>query len=657
VLPLPSALRAAVWGAVMVASFVGWGTLVAMWLAPGERVDWGLRAGWGLAAFILPGGFLCLAHLAMRVTLILHVGLGVVALMVARALEPPQPRSWADLRRRARAAADRPAMPALLFAAYAAAVFTFFSFLGDHGFQPSDDRPFYFVLAEKLVQTGSMFEPFAGRRVTVLGGQVYLHASFISVASIYYLHVVDGGISQLIVIGLIVGQARRQGPILAQALGLGLALLVLFTLREVRINTTSHGSSLAVMLTLYRTVRIRLESEAEPARWPMEPRRIVALSALALTSILLRVSNGPAALLFVAMVVCFDWLRRTARPWTWRSPLSLCRAGALSSTTLLVGLLPWSLLQHQSTGSFFYPLGHSNLTPGWTLGLEATHGLWQEATALLADLSYGRPLTDFSAFVLAGLGLVLLSRSVRAAPVEAYDVAAFSIASFVAFAIFSRNAVAFGPHHVARYCYAFIAATGVIVALSVDGWDSRAALVGAAIAYHVGFSVGTTYWSFREHLAGAARAFGGDRQFTASTSDYADIQSKIPPGATMATAVFEGFRFDFERNPIFALDVLGGMGPNPGWPTKRGPKALRDYLVSNGIQYLVWVDFNLKSEFYNRAHWKDNLQLTGTYLQPQAVLLLDAEDSIERLSAKRGLVYRAHGMTVVDLTAGDAPAR
>ena len=326
----------------MVASFVGWGTLVAIWLAPRERVDWGLRAGWGLAAFILPGGFLCLAHLAMCVTLILHVGLGVVAMMVTRALEPPQTRSWADLWRRARAAAGRPAMPALVVAAYAAAIFTFFSFLGNHAFQPSDDRPFYFMLAEKLMQTGSMFEPFAGRRVTVLGGQVYLHASFISVASIYYLHVVDGGISQLIVVGLIVGQARRQGPILAPVLGLGLALLTLFTLREVRINTTSHGSSLAVMLTLYRTVRIRLQSGEAPAGWPMEPRRIVALSALALTSIVLRVSNGPAALLFVALVVCSDWLRRTARPWTWRSLWPLCRAATLSSVTLLVGLLPWS---------------------------------------------------------------------------------------------------------------------------------------------------------------------------------------------------------------------------------------------------------------------------------------------------------------------------
>lgn len=655
-LPLPSALRAAIWGAMMVASFVGWGTLVAIWLAPRERVDWGLQAGWGMAAFVLPGGFLCLAHLAMRRTLILQVGLGLVALVVARALEPPRARPWADLRRRARAAADRPAMPALVFAAYAAAIFTFFSFLGNHAFQPSDDRPFYFVLAEKLAQTGSMFEPFAARRVTVLGGQVYLHASFVSVASIYYLHVVDGGISQVIVVGLLVGEARRHESLRAQALGLGLALLVLFTLREVRINTTSHGSSLAMMLTLYRTVRIRLQSEEVSASWPMEPRRIVAISALALTGILLRVSNGPAALLFVALVVCFDWLRRTARPWTWRSLWPLCRAAALSTATLLVGLLPWSILEHQSTGSFFYPLGHSNLTPGWTLGLEATHGLRQEATELLANLSYGRPLTDFSAFVVAGLGLVLLRRNVRGAPVEAYDAAALAVASFIAFAIFSRNAVAFGPHHVARYCYAFVAATALVVALSVDGWNARAALVGAAIAHHVAFSVGTTYWSFREHLAHAVHAFGSDRHFTAETLDYADVQSKIPPGAVMATAVFEGFRFDFERNPIFALDVLGGTGPNPGWPAKQGPKALRDYLVNSGIRYLVWVDFNLPSEFYNRGHWKDNLQLTGTYLPPQAVLQLDAEDSIERLSARR-VVYRAHGMTVVDLTAGNAPAR
>jgi hypothetical protein len=81
----------------------------------------------------------------------------------------------------------------------------------------------------------------------------------------------------------------------------------------------------------------------------------------------------------------------------------------------------------------------------------------------------------------------------------------------------------------------------------------------------------------------------------------------------------------------------------------KGPQALGEYLVGSGIQYLVWVDFNLPGEFYNRTHWTSHLSMDGIYLQRQAVFQLDAEDSIEKLSAMRHIVYQAHGMTVLDL--------
>jgi len=63
------------------------------------------------------------------------------------------------------------------------------------------------------------------------------------------------------------------------------------------------------------------------------------------------------------------------------------------------------------------------------------------------------------------------------------------------------------------------------------------------------------------------------------------------------------------------------------------------------------VDFDLPSPFYNRAHWEGFVGLTQSYLQGEAVLQLDAEDAIEKLSAARRVVYKAQGMTVVDLSA------
>jgi hypothetical protein len=83
-----------------------------------------------------------------------------------------------------------------------------------------------------------------------------------------------------------------------------------------------------------------------------------------------------------------------------------------------------------------------------------------------------------------------------------------------------------------------------------------------------------------------------------------------------------------------------------------GPEALAEYLRANGIRYLVWVDFTLPSEFYNRTHWLGHLDKKGTYLEGEARLQLDAEGSIEKLSTPARIVYRANGMTVVDLSKG-----
>jgi len=595
-----------------------------------------------MALSLMIGGFLCLAHLAVRVTFIAQVSLGLVALLVSLRPLDVGARSRGNTPERTLVAVGPRSMLVTTFVAYAMATFTFVAFLGNHTFQPSDDPPLYFMLAGKLVQVGSLFEPFAGRRVTVLGGQVYLDASFVSVASTYYMHVVDGGLSLVIVVALLVGHVagRRNGA--ARAVALGLAVLVLFTLRDVRVNTTSQVSGLAALLTLYRTARMPSELEQAKPTQPLNSRRIVALSGLALTSMLLRVSNGPAALLFVALVVCSDWVRG-AKPWAMGSLMVFVRSGAVVVLTVLLALLPWCLLERQSTGALFYPLGHNHLTPGWTLGLEAPRGWKQECTELVLNLFYGRPLAAFVPFAVAGL-LPLAGR-------ERNDTMLFSLASLVGLAIFSHNAAAFGIFHVARYCFAFVTATALVVALSVDRMGAGAALVVSAVAIHVGLSASETVRTIQGYLENVRHAFRGDGDFALMTLDYLDVQSHIPSGAAIATAVYEGFRFDFRRNQIFALDVLGGMGPKPGWPAKQGPQALGDYFAASGIQYLVWADFSLPNEFYNRDHWISHLAKTGSYLQPQAVLQLDAEDSIEKLSAMRRVVYQAHGMTVVDLSA------
>jgi hypothetical protein len=372
----------------------------------------------------------------------------------------------------------------------------------------------------------------------------------------------------------------------------------------------------------------------------------VALACLALTCVLVRVSNASFVLPFCAMVLISDCFFRGQAPWTRESLRSLLGAGAVFAGATALGLLPWSILQHGSTGTFLYPLGHSFLTPGWTLGMQSARGWAQEATEFVSNLFYGRPISHYLPFALAGF-VPLPGRA-------HHDTAAIALAGLIALAVLSHTSVALGAHHIARYASAFLASGALAVAASPHRTGIRTTLIAGALCLHLatgGVETCRRFGHYFESVYATLHERGTERaRFDAPSADYRDLQQHIPPGEAAAYAVFEGFRFDFRRNPIYSLDVLGGAGPEPGWPAYKGPKALGDYLEANGVHYLVWVDFDLPSEFYNRAHWQTHLSKAGSYLQKEAPLLLDAEDMIEKLSAMHPVLYRTRGMTLVDLT-------
>ncbi|HEX4445968.1 MAG TPA: hypothetical protein VH044_04505, partial [Polyangiaceae bacterium] len=675
---------AALWIGAMLASFVGWGSLVEHLLAPGlargRRTDWGLRAGWGMAAFVLTGGFLCAARAATRPVLVTQVVLGVMALLVLGCGHAHERRAvpWRRGKRPARAA--RTALVAAVGAAYALAAITALAYLGRHTFQPSDDPPFYFALPEKLLQTGSMFEPFAARRASSFGGQVYLHAAFLSVADVYYLHAVDAGLCAVMVVALLVGlpvgggregrrEGRREGLRAPDVIPLALATAVLFTLEDVRVNTASLMSGVAAVLTLYRTVRAPLgppdagDARADAPPWPMDARRVVALAALALASIVLRTSNAAAVLPFVVFVILLDLIAGVPRPWSGKPLIGLARTAGLAAVAFVVLLAPWSIAMRESTGTLFFPFGHSFITPGWTFlawpeslaGAVVMHARHAKPVFFVPFAVVGLvPLAAAGAWATAGETARKTARATASsgAPGEPgrFDLVALTAASIVGFVAQAAQSAGFGVANTARYYFAYVTATSLLVAASGGESRRRQALVAAAVITQLAMAAADLPSKVVAGAGGLKDALfesrDARRAFAASGADYAEVQSHVPAGATLATAVFEPYRFDFRRNRVDLLDFLGAMGPPPGWPYGQGPDALASYLLRCGVQYLAWVDFDLPNEFYSRANWTSHLAKTGHYLQGEAPFELDAESAIDGLATRRRVVYRGHGITV-----------
>ena len=631
------------WSTMMLASFVGWGSVVNLWIAPGRWADWGLRAGWGMALFVVTGGFLIAMHMVVGWVMAVQVLLGVAALFAAHVLRGPRGPHVLS-RRRLVVALGRSGTLALVALAYGLAMLMALAFVGQHWFNESDDPPLYLSLAEKLVQTGSLFEPFGARRVTTFGGHLYLEAAFVSVSSNYYMWAVDDGLGTILTVALLVGHVKRECPRSWQWAALGFTLLLFFSLESTRRNTASLLTGVAAVVTLYRTVRVPLGQEPERPAWPMESRRVIALAVLTCVPILLRTSNAPAVVAFVALVVASDYLLGTRRPWGAPPLKSLARSVAIFAAAFLVALAPWSVLLAQSCGTPFYPFGHSTITPGWTF-LRHAQGVGEVAKGLFEDMGNGAPLAAVLPFFVAGLA-PLKGRARN-------DLVALTLASLIGMLVLSWQMTAFNAEDRARYYYAYVVAAALVASASVGRSALRAALVAACLGMHLAVSHQALRDTLVWEVDRASKARGEQKErddYVAVGADYRDVQSHVPRGATMVTAVRENDRFDFTRNRVWSLDVLGGMGPEPGWPTHKGPEALARYLTACGVQYIVWVNFDALGDFYNRAHLQGHLSKVGSYLQGESALQLDAEDAIDQLARIRRLVYRKHNMSVVDLT-------
>jgi hypothetical protein len=654
---------AVVWSSLMVASFVGWGSLVNLWLAPRRWADWGLRAGWGLSLFVAMGGFLTVTHIARRWVLVAQVVLGVAALLGIGALRRAR-RPFLVSRRAIVVTIGRVGTLAVIALAYGFVVFTAFAALGEHWFNDSDDPPLYFTMAEKIVQAGSLLEPFAARRVVTFGGHMYLEAAFFAVSTPFYAWAVDQGLGAIVTMALLVGEIRRRGLRGSQWVPLGLTFLLFFSLVSARRNTASLFTGVATILTLYRTFRVPLDEEPgrgpasgnDPPRWPLETRRLVAVGALTCVPILLRTSTAAGILPFVTLLVASDYVLGNRRPWTLPALRSLAVAAAVLAGSFVVVLVPWSIMLAQSSGALFYPFGHSNVTEGWAF-LRGALGYGDLAKEFVQDIFYGVPLVSLAPFFVAGLA-PLKGR-------ERNDLVALTLGSFIGFVALARQATAFPPEDTARYYYAFVVAMALVTTATVDRSGARAALIAACLGMQLGVTRDGLYRTTASELDKARKACDEDKDrqaYEAITQQYRDIQEHIPPGATMVTAVNENDRFDFSRNSVFELDTLGGMGPKPGWPVRQGAEALARYLVASGVQYIVWVDFDRGSNFYRRTVWREHMarpDFKTSYLAGIDTLQVDAADAIDKLVGIRRVVYRANSMTVVDLAAPPdrAPAK
>jgi hypothetical protein len=638
------------------ASMLGWGSLVHAALPQSGRKapDAGLRGVWGMAAMLALGGPAAALHIASRPFLLFQTACGLVLLAwhhVRTRERLPSLRLW-----RAMAAQISPYLVVSL--ALVLAGVEYLGQLGSNWTNASDDQPLYYFLPQKLIETGSILDPFDVRRMTTYGGQIYLHALFLSGPGRHFqLNVVDAGIGTLLVLALVIGAIARRGLRRAGPGALAVVLLIVLTIEQVRFNIGSLMTGLAALLGVVRTLHWIDEEPASPPG-KLQLKDIALLAVLTGTACTLRTSNAlPIGLFMSSALVVRTSRRRLPAPRFFRESAEALLAYAAFGALFL---LPWFILFDQSCGTLIYPLSHGNMTPDFAI-LKVEPGIDYNAKHIIRDLLNEKPFATSILFYAACFAPPPASWRGRD-----YS-ASLAIVTLLGMAVISYMGGAFDETANSRYYFAFLMCLVIVCAITampLDGgmrltsYSIRSFMVVGALAAHMVVSREELKKRCMVNVESIDRATTNVvdevRADTYLTQDYQDVQGHVPEGAPIVVAVHDPFRFNMKRNPVYSLDLIGGMGPPPGFPAFQGPEALASYLLANGIRYIIHSDFEKPHDLYDLSRWRRHMTLEHSFLNYEAPFMVDGMANIERLDVMHGVTYRNFDMRVIDLSGAPA---
>jgi hypothetical protein len=638
----------ATWGLLLLASFAGWGSALNAVLFPRDRVDWGLRGAWGWGVVVALGSLLCVFGVATRGVLIGIVGLGLLALAVDLV------RGYLAWSRRSVLRWARAAWAEVPFAIGVAAVsalaaVTYLASIVNDDWNRNDDKLAYFAFAREIVDRGTLSQPFSLRRISAYGAKSLLDAFQLAIpVPDTHLHLMDSGIALLAVMALLVGYLRTS-PRTSRAIVL-LLLLLTVTMPDIRYNTATTMTGVVFFLGLYRTLSWRPVYEG-PATRSAIPVALLAAGACALRQ------NYLAP---VAVLLGLEYGAPIVRSIRLR-PLGVERRtiarAAIAAAALVAFLTPWWALSFRWCGTFLFPLMKGNFDAGYPLfqplkPFEELHYIWD-------NVCYCLPVKAVPLILVAAL-----TGSMH--PSRRRTVAHFAVAAFAGFAMLLRSDPDSDASNLGRYYFGFTFPALLAIALAVAdaagrtprpgrGRAERATglvLVVAAIALQLYGDREATMKQFDQSLTALEPEYEKPSPWVPPEPDpiYAQLQDAIPAGERVVVMVDEPGRFDFRRNSIESLDIVGAVSPPPGIPLFGNAEDISSYLVSLGYRYAIVVHPDAASHLYRRDTWEKNASDGLPVWKRTAHHYLQAFNSFDKLRATRVHLADAGSMTALDLT-------
>jgi hypothetical protein len=600
------------WGLLVLISFVGWGRALIWALSRGtdwesRQFDWALLAGWGMSCAIALGGVLAWMSLASRGVLIAFVlaGSGIWLVGISRRSVPGRfgrsggvGRCIAGL-----------ALILLIGLWYAPAVA-----LPPPPLYSPDDFVAYLPFAKRLLQSGTLVEPFSLRRLATLGGQAILHAMTLCFGTENNGNLLDCGLGAMLTAGLLFGYLRKRG--LSMYAGIGISALFLL-IPVPRINMMSQATGVVLLFTLFRS--LTLCPDALGGYW----QRLLVVGVVAAAVCSLRVSLYVAAFLIVAGALLFS---EGSRRWNWK---------AIASPAIALGfaglsMIPWMLLLYRSSRSFLYPFMQGTQQAGFN-AYSAGLG-WVQAVAFC-----GRFLVHPN--MLPPVGASLASAVLFPNRLSAV----FTAAAIVTGAALALSFTFSDPANLYRYTHPVLFAALMASASRPLGavWQRSTRGRRLISACLLGLLLPYLLVSWNQGVRGQAAALGslplqvfGQQPFASDSElqSYRMLQASIPRRAGLYAVLDKPSLLDYGGTRIYNADIPGACSLPPGMPFFRGPDSVKKYFKSLGIEYIAYTDFETALPHYNRSNWLRNRASPEAIWRFQASYYLDLMDNVEQLA-------------------------
>ena len=646
------------WSLVIFASFWGYGEALrrAVKRPEFEDLGWGLTAAWGMAVTLAIGGFLMMLSLAKApmLTGVVLVGAAFALYFFAQRLTSataPQPASKKSKSKKGKTTEERTSPPTQATSAgyptvianiliWGLAALAFASSIAwPFQVDPNDDLTGYLVYPYQILQTGTLIEPFSFQRAGTFGGQALLQALVFIAGGERNAHLPDRGFAMVVLVGILLQSNRSKQNWIAL-----FAMLPAFALLFIPVpRISTHGAMMGgcFLVAMVATMQ-KISLDQRDWRGAIPPGILAAAACTIRPTFTLLL-----ALFYVVYLVITIFQHHLSLKEKWQFFSFLIKIGLVA----LLVIAPFSILLFISNGTPIIPPFQGFVDTSYQI-----HSYQDWAKDRNGMLTFLESPAVISLYLLGVFGVL-----VAASRLQASFITASILASL--FVLYKFSAQSYVDKF--RFVYPLIAPAlfytmvCTINNIKSANFEDKKLKIKALILLTL-ISAGFIFL-FITHWRGAASDISAQfltipeqaketRPFLNPEVQkfYAQVQNLVPRGEKIATVVDGSYLMNFERNPIYSLNVIGACSPPPGIPYGKEPVEVAQYFKNLGINYLICVDFDNAVLLYTRRLWTEHTRPEIFYQKVWKPRFLDFMNAIDELDKMGYVTARAGNIRLFD---------